>query len=75
MKYFGCIGINYIETVRDEYSSYVSHLLKLKLENADVIKIASHLYSVETSDIGVCGSMERCKYAAQKIVELKLTKE
>ena len=64
------VGINDIESIRDEYRSYVPHLVKLKEENADLIKIASHLYRVETVDIGVCGSIERCKEIAQKIINL-----
>lgn len=68
------IGINDIENIRDEYSSYVPYIVKLKLEGADIIKIANHLYQLETVSIGMTGNkelvMEHCKEIAQQIIDL-----
>ncbi|NDV67329.1 hypothetical protein D0T66_00245 [Dysgonomonas sp. 25] len=64
------IGVNNTESIRDEYSSYVPYIVKLKMEGADAIKIANHLYQLETTSMGMGGCMERCKEIACKIVAL-----
>lgn len=64
------IGVNDSEEATDEYSSYVPHLLKLKLEGADKQKITDHLHHIETVNIGLSGNKVHCKEIAQKIIDL-----
>lgn len=64
------IGVNDIEDVRDEYTSYVPYIVNLKMNNADIQKISKHLSQLETVSMGMVGNEERCKKIAQKIVEL-----
>lgn len=64
------IGLNEIETVRDEYTSYVPYIVSLKMKGADVEKIAKHLFQLESVSIGMSGSIEHCAEIAQKIVDL-----
>lgn len=68
------IGVNDNENIRDEYSSYVPYIVKLKTDGADIVKIANHLYQLETGSLGMNGSMERCREIAQKIIELQKPK-
>lgn len=64
------IGVNDSDLATDEYRGYVPHLVKLKLEGADKIKIADHLHHVETVNIGLSGNKDHCKEIAQKIIDL-----
>lgn len=64
------IGINGMLAIRDEYTSYVPYLVRLKKEDADVHEIANHLNQLETSSMGMDGSLDRCKEIAQKIKDL-----
>ncbi|NDV94567.1 hypothetical protein D0T84_06475 [Dysgonomonas sp. 521] len=64
------ININDNENIRDEYQSYTPHVFKLKIQGADIVKIARHLYNVETINIGLAGNPEHCKIIAKKIYEL-----
>ncbi|WP_302568333.1 hypothetical protein [Culturomica massiliensis] len=68
------IGINENENIRDEYQGYTPHVFTLKIQGADVHKIAQHLYKLETIDMGMTGDKElvlnHCKTIAQKIIEL-----
>jgi hypothetical protein len=64
------IGVNDSNEATDEYRGYVPHLVKLKLEGADAIKIANHLHHIETVNIGLSGNKTRCKEIARKISDL-----
>lgn len=64
------IGINENKNIRDEYKGYVPFIVNLKLRDANIKKIANHLYQLEAVSMGMCGSMERCEYIAQKINDL-----
>lgn len=65
------IGVNDVEDARDEYTSYVPHLLKLKKDGADAVKIAKHLYQLATVSMGIYNSdMYSCKTIANKIIAL-----
>jgi hypothetical protein len=65
------IGINDDEIARDEYQTYVPHILLLTMQDADKIKIAGYLHKVETINMGLSGNMQRCREVAQKIIEAK----
>ena len=62
------IGINDTE-IRDEYQGYISHIFSLVTQNADKIKIAEHLYRLETIDLGLSGNNKRCEEIAKKIID------
>lgn len=68
------IGLNDNIEIRDEYSGYIPHILKLKLQNADVYKISQHLFRLVTIDMGMGDDKELilsdCKRIAQKIVDI-----
>jgi len=64
------IGVSDSSEATDEYRGYVPHLVKLKLEGADVIKIANHLHHVERVNIGLSGNKTRCEEIARKINDL-----
>ncbi|WP_085537070.1 hypothetical protein [Massilibacteroides vaginae] len=65
------IGVNDIECIRNEYSSYVPYIVNLKMKGADVEKITRHLFHLESESMGMNGNIERCKEIAQKIITLK----
>ena len=50
------IGVNDIEDVRDEYQSYTPHIFSLTTHGADKLKIAEHLYKIETINMGMTGN-------------------
>ena len=62
------IGVNKIEDVRDEYQSYTPHIFSLTIQGADKIKIAEHLYNIETIIMGMKGNKNYCEEIAQKII-------
>jgi hypothetical protein len=62
------IGINENNNIRDEYQSYTPHIFKLKIQGADKVKIAEHLFQLETISMGLKGSMKRCADVAKKIM-------
>lgn len=68
------IGVNENDCCRDEYTSYVPYIVKLKIDGVDVVKIANHLYQLVNVNMGMTGNREliflHCKEVAQKIVEL-----
>ena len=63
------IGVNDIEDVRDEYKSYTPHIFSLTIQGADKMKIAEHLYKLETVNMGLTGNKNHCEEIAQKILE------
>ena len=65
------IGVNDIEDVRDEYQSYTPHIFSLTIQGADKIKIAEHLYKIETITMGMTGNKKHCEEIAQKIIDAK----
>ena len=40
------IGVNGIEDIRDEYTSYVPYIVNLKVRGADIVKITNHLFQL-----------------------------
>lgn len=62
------IGINDTE-ISDEYQGYIPHIFSLVTQNADKIKIAEHLYRLETIDLGLSGNNKRCEEIAKKIID------
>ncbi len=63
------IGVNDIDDVRDEYQSYTPHIFSLTIQGADKIKIAEHLYKIETINMGMTGNKNHCEEIAQKIID------
>jgi len=68
--YWDPVGINDFETARDEYRSYIPHILQLKMQGADELKIARYLYELAWENIGMRSDMEHCKVVAHKIAEI-----
>lgn len=64
------IGVNDIEEIRDEYTSYVPYIVNLKMREADIEKISKHLFRLESVAMGMTGNMKHCRFIAQKIIEL-----
>ena len=64
------IGLNNNEDIRDEYSSYVPYIVKLKMSGADIVKISSYLYHLESVVMGMGGNMNRCKDVALEILNI-----
>ena len=63
------IGINDVAP-RDEYQSYVWGIYKLKITGASKEDIAEHLFELETKQMGLFGSIEKCLIVAEKIIGL-----
>jgi hypothetical protein len=62
------IGVNEIEDARDEYHNYVSELFDLANSGAKKEEIADRLYKLETGQMGLFGSRDRCNKVADKIL-------
>lgn len=63
------IGVNDIEDARYEYQGYTPHIFSLKIQDADKTKIAEHLYTIETINMGMQGDKNRCMKIALKIID------
>lgn len=66
------IGVNDMPEGRDEYRSYISRLVDLKISGADYEEIAQHLFQIETSYMGLNGNIENCRRVSQTIVNLAI---
>ena len=66
------IGVNDNDEVRDEYQSYTPQIFSLTIQGADKIKIAEHLYKIETINMGITGNKNHCEDIAQKIIDSKV---
>jgi hypothetical protein len=55
---------------KDEYQGYTPQIFQLKIQGADIYKIANKLYEFETVNIGVTGDIEHCKSIAERIVKI-----
>jgi hypothetical protein len=66
------IGVNDTTEARDEYRSYVSTLVDLKITGAKYEAIAQHLFQLEVGHMGLNGNLENCRRVAQNIVNLVL---
>lgn len=64
------IGINDCEQARDEYTGYLPHVWRFKLQSADPETIAQYLFDVETDRMGLNGDIEHCRKVADKIISL-----
>ena len=64
------IGVNDIEEVRNEYQDYTPHIFSLTIQGADKVKIAKHLYEIETVNMGMTGNKIHCEQIAEKILKL-----
>jgi hypothetical protein len=64
------IGINDCEEARDEYTGYVFHMLRFKIQNANAEIIAQYLFKIETENMGLSGNIENCRKVADKIINL-----
>lgn len=65
------IGVNGYEEARDEYHSYLPHIVSLKMQGASIEDIGSALYKIETERMCLVSDMERCKEIAAEIVDIK----
>lgn len=61
------IGITNLEP-GNEYQNYTSTIFSLFIGGADIDTIAKKLYEIETSTIGVRGSIDHCRKIGGKIV-------
>jgi hypothetical protein len=66
------IGVNDVPEARDEYHSYLSKVLDLKMIGADCETIAQYLFQIETSSMGLNGNLENCRRVSQNIISLVL---
>ena len=64
------IGVNYLDTARDEYESYVPTIFGLKVKGADSETIAVTLFEMESKTMCLKGNMERCRSIGDKIMAL-----
>lgn len=64
------IGINDVESARDEYQNYIGDILEFKLNGTDVTEIANYLSVIETQRMNLLGNKEKCFTVAQKIQKL-----
>ena len=64
------IGVSTDICPRDEYRSYLPKVFKLASSEGAEQELSDYLYSVETSDIGVRGSRQRCDEIAALVVKL-----
>lgn len=62
------IRLNDIVDVRDEYQGYTPHIFSLTIQGADKVKIAKHLYEIETRNMGMTGNKLHCEQIAEKIL-------
>jgi hypothetical protein len=62
------LGVNEIEDARSEYHHYVPELFDLANSGAEIEEIADRLYKLETGQMGLYGSRERCGKVANKIL-------
>lgn len=67
-NYWDPIGVNTFEEARDEYYSYLPHIFRLILNNANKETIAKYLYKVETENMGLFGNYEKCLLSADKFL-------
>lgn len=56
---------------RDEYQDYLPEIFSMVVANADRKKIADRLFTFETVNMGLSGSMEKCLAVADKILRIK----
>jgi hypothetical protein len=54
---------------RDEYQSYVPEIFRLVKSNADSQQIANRLFKLETENMGMSGTLEKCLIIADKILQ------
>lgn len=63
------IGVNAFG-LRDEYQSYTPAILRLKISGADAETIATKLYELETTTMGMPGNLDKCREVAKSILKL-----
>ena len=61
------LGVNDIPEARDEYHSYLSAIVDLKIADAPGEEIAQYLLQIETDRMGLNGNLENCRRVAQNI--------
>ena len=71
-EYWDPIGIN-DDAPRDEYQGYTPHIFSLTIHGADKVKIAEHLFEIETVNMGMNGNKIHCEKIAEKIFEVRKT--
>jgi hypothetical protein len=54
----------------DEYDSYVPRILGMLIGKVDKHRLAQHLHTLETVDMGLSGNMERNMRIAERLLEL-----
>lgn len=64
------IGINDLAP-RDEYQDYVPEIFRLLKANAGRQEIANRLYKLETGNMGMSGTFEKCLTIADKILKVQ----
>jgi hypothetical protein len=62
--------IGFGDLPRDEYSSCVPEIYKLKKASASIETIAQTLFRIETTHMGLPGNMEKCWLIGTIIVKL-----
>ncbi len=63
------IGVSTDISPRDEYRSYLPKVFNLANSEGAEQELSDYLYSVETSDIGVRGSRQRCDEIASLVTK------
>ena len=63
------IGVYGVPEARDEYHSYLPAVFALAMRPGDVAEIADYLHAIETVNMGLGGSRERCRLTAEKICQ------
>jgi hypothetical protein len=64
------IGVFGYARTMNEYDAYASKLHGLLKDEADIPKIADHLYRIETGDMGLRGNRERTLIIAKRLKDV-----
>ncbi len=64
------IGINDNPVARGEYRGYVSSVVQLLQNGADVFKLSEHLHSLERASMGIETNPDHRKAVAQKLLNV-----
>lgn len=65
------IGVNEIESARDEYYGYIPEIYNLKITNASKNEIAEHLNKIATINLGLFENLKHCEEIAELILQIK----
>jgi len=68
------IGVNDVPEARDEYQSYIGAVFHLLEDRVDEERIVSHLYRIETEQMGLAGNLGNCRGVAKKLLQIDMSR-